>query len=140
MAQARPAASTLPWNRGLRRRVSESDDKKAMSSAGEKDYIGRMDTRAKGPVATEIESRLRLAFNPTHLLVINDSEKHRGHAGHDGSGESHFTVELVSTAFMDQGRLARQRMVNDALRELLVEKIHALSIRALAPHEQPAGQ
>lgn len=98
-------------------------------------YIGSMDSQAKGPVATEIESRLRLALNPSHLLIINDSEKHRGHAGHDASGESHFTVELVSTAFTGMNRVARQRLVNDALRELLVEKIHALSIRALAPGE-----
>ncbi|MEZ5655456.1 MAG: BolA family protein [Sphingobium sp.] len=95
------------------------------------------ETPAKGPVATEIESRLRLALNPTHLLVIDDSEKHRGHAGHDGSGESHFTVELVSTAFIDINRVARQRLVNAALRDLLAEKIHALSIRALAPGEHP---
>lgn len=98
-------------------------------------YIGNMDTQAKGPIATEIESRLRLALNPSHLLVINDSDKHRGHAGHDGSGESHFTVELVSTAFIDQGRLARHRLVTDALSDMLPAKIHALSIRALAPGE-----
>lgn len=101
-------------------------------------YIGIMDTSAKGPVATQIESRLRLALNPSHLLVINDSEKHRGHAGHDGTGESHFTVELVSTAFIGVNRVARQRMVNDALKDLLAEKIHALSIRALAPAEHAA--
>jgi BolA protein len=94
-----------------------------------------MDSQAKGPVATEIESRLRLALNPSHLLIINDSEKHRGHAGHDASGESHFTVELVSTAFIGANRVARQRLVNEALQELLVDKIHALSIRALAPGE-----
>lgn len=94
-----------------------------------------MDTQAKGPVATEIESRLRLALNPSHLLVIDDSEQHRGHAGHSGSGESHFTVELVSTAFSGQSRVARQRMVNDALKDMLVAQIHALSIRALAPGE-----
>lgn len=88
----------------------------------------------KGPVATEIENRLRLALNPSHLLVINDSEKHRGHSGYS-SGESHFTVELVSTAFIGQSRLARQRMVNAALAELLAEKVHALAIRAQAPGE-----
>ena len=94
-----------------------------------------MDTQAKGPVATEIESRLRLALNPSHLLVINDSHQHAGHAGHDGSGESHFTVELVSTAFVDRSRVERQRMVNEALKELLAERVHALRIRALAPGE-----
>ncbi len=95
-----------------------------------------MDTQAKGPVATEIESRLRLTLNPSHLLVINDSHQHAGHAGHDGSGESHFTVELVSTAFVGQSRVARQRMVNEALKELLAGRVHALRIRALAPGEQ----
>lgn len=94
-----------------------------------------MDTQAKGPVATEIESRLRLALNPSHLLVINDSDQHAGHAGHDGSGESHFTVELVSTAFVNRSRVERQRMVNEALKELLAERVHALRIRALAPGE-----
>lgn len=94
------------------------------------------DSPAKGPVATEIEARLRLALNPTHLLVVNDSDKHRGHAGHDGSGESHFTVELVSTAFIGKSRVARQRMVNDALKDLLAEKVHALAIRALAPNDE----
>ncbi len=94
-----------------------------------------MDTQAKGPVAIEIESRLRLALNPSHLLVIDDSHHHAGHAGHDGAGESHFTVELVSTAFVNQSRVARQRMVNDALKELLAGRVHALRIRALAPGE-----
>jgi len=94
------------------------------------------DTAAKGPVATEIEARLRLALNPTHMLIVNDSEKHRGHGGYDAEGgESHFTVELVSTAFIGKNRVARQRMVNDALKDLLVEKIHALSIRTFAPGE-----
>ena len=59
-----------------------------------------MDTRTKGPVATEIEARLRLALNPSHLIVVDDSDRHLGHAGHSGTGESHFTVELVSTAFI----------------------------------------
>ncbi|MGE4411789.1 MAG: BolA family protein [Sphingobium sp.] len=95
-----------------------------------------MDTQAKGPVATEIESRLRLVLNPSHLLVIDDSRHHAGHSEQAAAGESHFTVELVSTAFVDKSRLARQRMVNDALKDLLVTKVHALRIRALAPGEE----
>lgn len=90
---------------------------------------------AQGQIATEIEARLRLALNPSHLLVINDSDRHHGHAGHDGSGESHFTVELVSTAFTDKSRVARQRLVNDALKDLLAGRVHALQIRAIAPGE-----
>ncbi|GAY23525.1 BolA family protein [Sphingobium fuliginis] len=89
----------------------------------------------KGPVATEIEARLQAALSPERLAVIDDSEKHRGHAGHDGSGESHFTVEIVSGRFMGQNRVARQRMVNVALADLLREKVHALAIKARAPGE-----
>ncbi|CAM5383305.1 BolA family protein [Sphingobium scionense] len=90
---------------------------------------------SKGPVATEIEARLRAALTPVHLAVIDDSEKHRGHAGHDGSGESHFTVEVVADRFTGQNRVARQRLVNAALAELLRDKVHALAIKARAPGE-----
>ncbi|MEV4933124.1 MULTISPECIES: BolA family protein [unclassified Sphingobium] len=89
----------------------------------------------QGPVATEIEARLQAALNPERLAVIDDSEKHRGHAGHDGSGESHFTVEIVSDRFTGQNRVARQRLVNAALADLLREKVHALAIKARAPGE-----
>lgn len=94
-----------------------------------------MQTETKGPVATEIEARLRSALSPTHLAVINDSARHRGHMGDDGSGESHFTVEIESAAFAGQNRVARQRLVNRALEDLLREKVHALAIRATAPGE-----
>lgn len=89
----------------------------------------------KGPVATEIENRLQNALTPQQLSVIDDSEKHRGHAGHDGSGESHFTVDIVSDRFTGQSRVARQRMVNAALADLLRDKVHALAIKARAPGE-----
>ncbi|WP_030540785.1 BolA family transcriptional regulator [Sphingobium sp. DC-2] len=94
-----------------------------------------MSIQLKGPVATEIEARLRAALSPEHLAVLDDSDKHRGHAGHDGSGESHFTVEIVSAQFAGQSRVARQRMVNAALAELLRDKVHALAIKARAPGE-----
>jgi len=88
-----------------------------------------------GPVGREIEQRLTLALRPESLAVINDSAKHRGHMGDDGSGESHFTVEIVAQAFAGQTRVARQRLVNRALADLLVEKVHALAIKATAPGE-----
>ncbi len=94
-----------------------------------------MTTDLKGPIATEIEARLRAALDPQQLAVINDSERHRGHAGHDGSGESHFTVDIVTSRFTGQSRVARQRMVNAALSDLLREKVHALAIKARAPGE-----
>ncbi|HMI19493.1 MAG TPA: BolA family protein [Sphingomonas sp.] len=88
-----------------------------------------------GPVAAEINARLRAALSPNHLAVIDDSAKHRGHAGHDPRGESHFTVEIVAAAFAGQNRVQRHRLVNQALAPLLKERVHALAIVARAPEE-----
>jgi BolA protein len=88
-----------------------------------------------GSVADEIEQRLAAALAPASLRVTNDSAKHRGHAGDDGSGESHFTVEIEAASFAGMSRLQRQRAVNAALGDLMRERIHALAIRARAPGE-----
>ena len=88
-----------------------------------------------GPVAQEIERLLEAALAPTRLAVINDSARHHGHAGDDGSGESHFTVEIESAAFAGKSRLERQRMVNRALGDLPGQRVHALAIKARAPGE-----
>lgn len=86
-------------------------------------------------IADEIAWLLDNAFAPTSLNVINDSASHHGHAGHDGSGESHFTVEIESAAFTGVSRLQRQRMVNAALGDIPGQRVHALAIRATAPGE-----
>ena len=88
-----------------------------------------------GSVAREIEILLQEAFLPSRLDVINDSARHHGHAGDDGSGESHFTVEIESAAFAGKSRLERQRMVNRALGDLPGQRVHALAIKASAPGE-----
>ena len=88
-----------------------------------------------GSVAREIEILLQEAFLPTRLDVINDSASHHGHAGDDGSGESHFTVVIESEAFAGKSRLDRQRMVNRALGDIPGQRVHALAIRAIAPGE-----
>ena len=89
----------------------------------------------KGPAQIKMESLLRAAFSPTHLAVINDSASHSGHSGDDGSGESHFTVEIESAAFAGVNRVMRQRMVNKALGDIPGERVHALAIKAKAPGE-----
>jgi BolA protein len=94
-----------------------------------------MSEACTGPVAAQIEERLRSALAPERLAVIDDSEKHRGHSGHDPRGESHFTVEIVAAAFAGKSRLERQRAVNAALADLLADRVHALAIRAKAPGE-----
>jgi len=90
-----------------------------------------------GPIAAEINQERRPApLSTTRLVVRDDSERHRGHGGYnEESGESHFTVEIEAEAFTGQSRLQRQRAVNEALRDLLVERVHALAIVAKAPGE-----
>jgi BolA protein len=82
-----------------------------------------------------MEELLTEAFAPTRLEVINDSARHHGHAGDDGSGESHFTVVIESEVFTGQNRVNRQRMVNKALGDIPGQRVHALAIKASAPGE-----
>lgn len=88
-----------------------------------------------GSIETEITQLLREAFAPSSLIVSNDSARHHGHSGDDGSGESHFSVEIESAAFAGKSRLERQRMVNRALGDLPGQRVHALAIKAKAPGE-----
>ena len=88
-----------------------------------------------GPVATEIRQRLVAALAPTRLELEDQSDHHIGHAGHDGRGESHFALVIESAAFAGLNRVARQRAVFAALGDLMDNRVHALTIKALAPGE-----
>jgi BolA family transcriptional regulator, general stress-responsive regulator len=94
-----------------------------------------MTQTATRPVVELIDERLRAALSPSALTVLNESAQHRGHLGDDGTGETHFRVEITADAFTGQSRVARQRLVNQALADLLATRIHALAIRARAPAE-----
>ncbi|MEE4155510.1 MAG: BolA family protein [Erythrobacter sp.] len=85
------------------------------------------------PIAEEMRDLLEQAFAPTRLEIINDSAKHAGHSGDDGSGESHFTIEIEAPTFADMTRLARQRAVIAALGDIVGERVHAVAIKADAP-------
>lgn len=87
------------------------------------------------PIESEIIRRLTDSLAPTRLIVSNDSAQHHGHLGDDGSGESHFSVEIESAAFIGVSRLQRQRMINQALGDLPGQRVHALAIKARAPGE-----
>lgn len=84
-------------------------------------------------VAAEMQTLLTAAFAPTQLAIINDSAKHSGHMGDDGSGESHFTIEIEAAAFAPMNRLARQRAVIAALGDIVGERVHAVAIKASVP-------
>jgi BolA protein len=88
-----------------------------------------------GEIAREIEQRLGAHFQPSDLLVRDDSARHAGHAGHNGQGESHFFVRIESAAFAGLGRVARQRAVNAVLADLLASRVHALALQCRAPGE-----
>ncbi len=87
-----------------------------------------------GVSATQIDSVLRAALAPLQSLeVIDESHLHVGHAG-AGQG-AHFRVKIVSTQLAGLGRLARHRLVYDALRGVIPQGVHALAIEARSPAE-----
>jgi BolA protein len=80
-----------------------------------------------------IREKLMIAFEPTRLDVINES--HAGHRSSPGTGESHYRVLIVSPAFAGKSRVARHRMVNEALADELKGRVHALALATYAPGE-----
>ncbi|MBT2131099.1 BolA family protein [Aliiroseovarius lamellibrachiae] len=76
----------------------------------------------------DIFSKLSEAFQPDHLEVIDESELHRGHAGYQDGGQSHFRVEIGSQAFANLSRIARHRAVHRAIGSELMGQIHALAL------------
>ena len=88
-----------------------------------------------GAIFEVIQDKLTAAFQPTRLEIVDDSSRHAGHAGAREGGESHFNVTIEAEAFAGAARVARQRMVYQALAEELAGPVHALSVKALAPGE-----
>lgn len=86
-------------------------------------------------VAEKMKAALSEALAPSALKITDDSHLHAGHSGAPDGGESHFTVEITAEAFAGKTRVARHRLVNSALGDLLKTRIHALAIKARAPGE-----
>ena len=80
-------------------------------------------------VTEEMRARIESALQPTKLEIIDDSESHRGHAGFQEGGESHFKVTIQSPVFEPMNRIARHRAVHAALGPDLVGRIHALELK-----------
>jgi BolA protein len=78
-------------------------------------------------VKDEIQARLTAAFRPRVLEVVNESHRHAGHAGDDGSGESHFRIVIRAEAFAPMTRIARHRAVHAALGDLN-QRVHAIAL------------
>ena len=86
-------------------------------------------------VAAQLRHAIERALAPIRLEIVDESARHHGHAGSRPEGETHFAVVVVSSAFAGRSRLERQRLIHAAAADLLRERVHALSIRALTPEE-----
>ena len=86
-------------------------------------------------VAETMRDKLTERFKPVRLDIIDDSQRHAGHAGAQPGGETHFDVTIVSDEFAGLGRVARQRLVYETLAEEIAGGVHALALRTLAPEE-----
>ena len=82
-----------------------------------------------------IREKLIVALQPKRLDVVNESHMHSGHAGDNGTGQTHFSILIVAEAFAGKSRVARHRLVNDALADEFRDGVHALSIKALTVEE-----
>ena len=84
-----------------------------------------------------IRTRLESGLDPIHIEIEDDSAHHTGHLGAQGGG-GHYRVLVVSPRFEGLSRVAAQRLVYEALGELMTTDIHALEMRTLTP-DQWAG-
>lgn len=80
-------------------------------------------------IEAEFIARLTAAFSPLSLRVTNDSHQHAGHAGDDGSGDSHFSIHIRAESLAPLSRVARHRAINTALGDL-TRRVHAIAIDA----------
>lgn len=86
-------------------------------------------------VAETIRRKLETAFAPELLELVDESERHRGHAGWREGGETHFRLRMVSSRFAGLARVERQRQVHRVLAEELAGGIHALAMELHSPDE-----
>ncbi|HVJ32552.1 MAG TPA: BolA family protein [Terriglobia bacterium] len=88
-----------------------------------------------GQVADRLERKLREAFQPESLRIIDQTNEHHGHAAWRESGETHFRVEITAANFAGKSRVERQRQIYAVLAEDMDNPVHALSLVAKAPGE-----
>jgi BolA protein len=82
-----------------------------------------------GPTTAQLEQRLRERLDPSRLEVLDESYQHDGHAGANGSGYgTHFRVRVAAPLFKGLSRVARHRLVYDALQDFIDQGLHALAI------------
>ena len=85
--------------------------------------------------AERIRAALEAALSPARVDVVDDSAKHAGHAGAAPGGQTHYSVLVVSPSFEGKTRVARHRLVNQALGPEFASGLHALSLTLRTPAE-----
>ena len=83
----------------------------------------------------KIVARLKEALDPVALDVVDESDRHAGHAGAREGGGTHYRVRIVSAQFEHRSRVERHRLVYDLLAPEFAEGLHALALVAKAPGE-----
>ena len=86
-------------------------------------------------VAEVLTQKLTAAFTPESVRVIDESQRHEGHAGSRPGGQTHFRIYIVSATFQGKSRVERHRLINAALVDEIKDGVHALAIHASAPGE-----
>jgi BolA family transcriptional regulator, general stress-responsive regulator len=89
-----------------------------------------------------IVARLTEGLEPQRLDIVDESDRHAGHAGvrsgpghAQGVGGTHYRVRIVSAKFAGLNRVARHRLVYDLLPAEFADGLHALAVVAKAPGE-----
>jgi BolA family transcriptional regulator, general stress-responsive regulator len=82
-----------------------------------------------------IAAKLTEGLHPTTLDIVDESDRHKGHAGARTGGETHYRVSIVSASFAGKGRVERHRIIYALLADEIAAGVHALALHPLAPGE-----
>ncbi|KAI0092937.1 bola-like protein-domain-containing protein [Irpex rosettiformis] len=98
-----------------------------------------MSSKQPGSVELSIRDKLTTLLQPSELIITNDSWQHRHHApmraSGGGSGETHFSVDIISDAFKGKNTIQRHRMIHAALADEFAQGLHALSLKTKTSEE-----
>ena len=86
-------------------------------------------------IKEKITRKLNEQINIVKLIVVDESDKHKGHQGYSDIGETHFKITIVSDEFINKSKINRHKIIYNILREEMSGRIHALSINAKTPDE-----
>ena len=98
-----------------------------------------MNNAPRYPTADVLDARLRQRLAPTLLEVVDESHQHAGHVGSNGTDfGTHFRVRIWSHIFVGKSRVARHRLVYDALQDFIDQGLHALAIETIEASTEPS--